>query len=274
MRIFPPATMERPHWHGHLELNFIRNAAMHYIIDGEKITVEPGQLLVFWAGIPHQLVEVESRNVDRAELCNLYLPLDSFLSMPYIPRLQVAMVAGGMIHVSKELCDWPTLQRWYLDYRSNDTERVECLKMELNALFRRSSLEDFQFVRNPWRGSEIRSGIASSHVRHVVAMVRHVLENWDKPLHNEDVTRVTGLHTNYALTLFSKTMQMPLTKFIIRMRLLRARGLLLESNMAISSIAVESGFNSMSQFYQHFSTAYGTTPKQLRESYITKSKRQ
>ena len=27
MRIFPPATMERPHWHGHLELNFIRNAA-------------------------------------------------------------------------------------------------------------------------------------------------------------------------------------------------------------------------------------------------------
>ena len=68
MRIFPPATMERPHWHGHLELNFIRNAAMHYVIDGEKITVEPGQLLVFWAGIPHQLVEVESRNEDRAEL--------------------------------------------------------------------------------------------------------------------------------------------------------------------------------------------------------------
>ena len=81
------------------------------------------------------------------------------------------------------------------------------------------------------------------------------------------MTKVTGLHANYALALFTRTMNIPLKQFIIRMRLLRARGMLLESDTAIATIAVESGFGSASQFYAHFSAAYGTTPQHLRDSY-------
>jgi AraC-like DNA-binding protein len=93
-----------------------------------------------------------------------------------------------------------------------------------------------------------------------------VLENLSEPLKNEDVTKVTGLHPNYALSLFSRTMLLPLKQFIIRMRLLRARGMLLESDTAIATIAIESGFGSASQFFAHFSAAYGISPMQLRQS--------
>ena len=268
MRIFQPQIMERPHWHGHVEANFARNCRLHYIIDGELVVVEPGRLILFWAGVPHQLVEIEPTNEFMPELSNIYLPLDSFLFMPFIHDLQVAVLTGGMVQMRAESCRHEQLQNWYADYRSNHPERHDVFKMELNALFRRMSLEPLAFLRNPWRHNMNTSTLASEHVRHVVSMVQFALDHLSEPIKNADVAKVTGLHTNYALALFSSTMSLPLKQFIIRMRLLRARGLLLESNAAISTVALESGFGSMSQFYDHFTKAYGITPHTLRDNRV------
>ncbi len=138
-------------------------------------------------------------------------------------------------------------------------------------MFRRVGLAPLEFLKKPWQLQSESNSLHSPHVRHVVAMVRHVLENIAEPLRNENVTRVTGLHTNYALVLFTRTMNISLKQFIIRMRLLKARGMLLESDLAITTIAAESGFGSTSQFYAHFSAAYDTSPQQLRDNYLKSS---
>jgi AraC family transcriptional regulator, melibiose operon regulatory protein len=269
LRIFTPAVMPKPHWHGHVEANLISHGRMIYLVDGERIVVEPDQLLIFWAGVPHQLVAVEQLSAAEPELCNIYLPLDTFLMMPHIPDLQVVLLTGGMVLVPGELCDVLQVKRWYGDYRAHNAERLDVMTMEINALLRRVSLAPFDCLRQPWRDDTSKPGLATPHVRHVVAMVRHIIDNLQDPLRNEDVTKVTGLHTNYALSLFTRTMNISLKQFIIRMRLLRARGLLLEQDAAISTIAIESGFGSVSQFYAHFAAAYGTSPQQLRDSYLS-----
>jgi AraC family transcriptional regulator, melibiose operon regulatory protein len=269
MRIFKPTIMERPHWHGHIEANLIRNGRMIYLVDGQRLIIEPEQLLLFWAGIPHQLVGVEALSPDEMpELSNIYLPLDIFLFMPHLPDLQVALLTGGMVQFPADLCNFEQMKRWYTDYRANEPDRLDVVKMELNALFRRVSLDPLPFLKKPWRDAPSKAGLPTPHVRHVVDMVRHILENLGEPLKNEDVTKVTGLHPNYALSLFSRTMQLPMKQFIIRMRLLKARGLLLESDTAISTIAVESGFGSSSQFFAHFSAAYGVPPQTLRNNLL------
>ncbi len=268
MRIFKPQIMAEPHWHGHIEANFIRHARLYYLVDGAPITIEPDQLIVFWANVPHQLVHIEATSSTEPELSNIYLPLDVFLMMPHLPDFQIAMINGAMIACPPELCGHDQLLRWYQDYRSAKPERLEIMRMEMNALFRRMASIQAPSLRAPWLAKPAPHTLTSSHIRHVVAMVRHVLENLDQPLTNADVTTVTGLHPNYALGIFTKVMSLPLKQFILRMRLLRARGMLLESDTAISTIAVESGFGSTSQFYAHFSAAYGTSPNQLRETYL------
>jgi AraC family transcriptional regulator, melibiose operon regulatory protein len=269
LRVFKPTLMERPHWHGHVEANLISHCRMIYLVDGERIVVEPGQLVIFWAGVPHQLVAIEQLSAAEPELCNIYLPLDTFLLMPHIPDLQVALLTGGMVKVPGQLCDAAQVKRWYADYRAHEPERLDVMTMEINALLRRVSLVPFEYLRQPWRDGAGKHSLATPHVRHVVAMIRHIIENLQEPLRNEDVTKVTGLHTNYALNLFTRTMNISLKQFIIRMRLLRTRGLLLEQDTAISTIAIESGFGSVSQFYAHFAAAYGTSPQQLRDSYLS-----
>lgn len=271
MRIFEPVTMAKPHWHGHVEANLCHNADMVYDVDGETIVIPAGTVIFFWAGVPHQLNEVRSINDAKAELCNIYLPLDSFLFMPHIARMQVALLGGAMIVIPPELCPRTLIDRWYRDYRANDVERMELVKMDMNALFRRVSSDDFIFIRKPWDIKQGASDLASAHVRHVVAMTRYVLENLAETLTSDKIAAVTGLNTNYALGLFSSTMHLPLKQFIIRMRLLRARSMLTESGIAISTVATRCGFNSITQFYDHFQRAYGATPNRVRQNFVAHS---
>ena len=105
-------------------------------------------------------------------------------------------------------------------------------------------------------------------MQHVVKMVRFVLENLTEPLVNSDVTRITGLHENYALSLFSRTMRVSLKRFIIQMRLIRARAALIESSLPITTVATDAGFASISQFYSHFKASYGLAPNALRQAYV------
>jgi AraC-like DNA-binding protein len=267
MRIFVPEAMDAPHWHGHVEANFLTGARMYYLMDDREICIEPDQLVLFWAGIPHQLLRIEPTGIEPPRLANLYLPLDAFLFLPHIASLQVALLGGAMVAVSRDICDIGQIERWYADYRSNDFERVEIMKMELNALLRRSRLGTPSYLREPLAQSTTERALSSVHIRHVIAMVRYILENLSSPMTNADVAAVTGLHQNYALSLFSSTMRLPLKRFIIRMRLIRARALLIESSVAIATAAEMSGFTSTSQFYEHFRQAYGLSPHALRSKY-------
>ncbi len=268
IRIFDPVVMEFPHWHGHIEVNLANGFEMTYDVDGQALTVPANRLVVFWAGVPHQLTAIHQVSQVEQKLCNIYLPLDSFLMMHHISPLQVSLLSGGLIVLPEDLCSVDQMRRWYSDYRSGDFERQELVKMELHVLFRRASLAEFEFLRAPKGDIAGGRALSSAHIRHVIAMVRHILENLDKPLKNSDIAATTGLHENYAQTLFARIMQVPPKQFLIRMRLMRARALLVESSMAISSVAENSGFSSISQFYAQFKAGYGMSPAAVREEYL------
>jgi len=267
MRIFPPTLMAQPHWHGHVELNLLTGAQMSYLVEDQVVAVPEGRLVLFWAGIPHQLTEINPTGTGPARLANIYLPFDAFLFLPHIAPLQVALLGGGMVILPQALCSADRIQDWYKDYRAGDVERTEVLKMELNAMLRRALLDPLNYLRPPIADPGNGRTLSSTHIRHVVSMVRYIMENLAEPLSNAGIAAVTGLHENYALALFTRTMRLPMKRFIIRMRLLRARALLLESGLAIATVATQSGFATISQFYDHFGRAYGMAPHQLRARY-------
>ena len=271
IRLFEPQMMATPHWHGHIEANFLTGASMVYAIDGQLLEVPEGRLVIFWAGVPHQLTDIRQTGTEKPRLCNVYMPVDAFLFMPHIALLQVALLSGALVMLPHHLCEGAMIERWYADYRSGDFERTEVVKMEINTLLRRALLTDLEFLRAPMSELGSKRAISSAHIRHVVEMVRYIMEKLAHPMRNADVAAVTGLHENYALSIFTAIMRMPMKQFVIRMRLLRARALLTESSMPITSVAEASGFTSISQFYQHFKAAYGQPPNALRGSYIDKA---
>lgn len=268
IRWFTPVYMERAHSHGHIELNWLSAGSMDYDFDGHAVTVPPQRIVMFWAGIPHYVTDIDLGPQNDAKQCNVYLPLDVFLHMPHLGTLRELIMSGGVICLDPDSVGATELHRWYRDYRSGDSERTDILKVELGAMFRRASIVGWEEIAPPWVAIEGPAPRQHSPARHVVAMLRHILEHLSEPLTLEDVAGVVGLHPNYAHNLFSKVMQISMRKFIVRMRLVRARALLFESNLSIANVAFQSGFTSLSQFYDHFRRAYGITPRVMRQNLI------
>ncbi|HEV7275916.1 MAG TPA: helix-turn-helix domain-containing protein [Devosiaceae bacterium] len=268
IRWFDPQLMPAEHFHGHIELNWLTSGGMDYVMDGRPVSVPAERLVMFWAGIPHRTVSLDRGAAGDARQCNVYLPLDTFLHMPSLGSLTEAMMGGGVVALSPETIGGDTLRRWYQDYRSGDAERADILKQEIALMLRRAAVTGWDELMAPWIEGVGPSARAASPLRHVVAMIRHILENLREPLRAEDVARVVGLHPNYALNVFTKVMRIPMHKFVVRMRLIRARSLLFEGNLSIENVAYESGFSALSQFYVQFRNAYGLTPRQMRAHYL------
>lgn len=268
IRWFDPQLMPAEHLHGHVELNWLTSGAMDYVMDGRPVSVPAERLVMFWAGIPHRTVSLDRGPGGDARQCNVYLPLDSFLHMPNLGRLTETMMGGGVVALSPETIGADTLRRWYQDYRSGDAERTDILKQEIALMLRRAAVTGWDELMAPWIESVASTARSAGPLRHVVTMIRHILENLKEPLRAEDVARVVGLHPNYALNVFTEVMRIPLHKFVVRMRLIRARSLLFEGNLSIENVAFESGFSALSQFYVQFRNAYGVTPRQMRAHYL------
>ena len=271
MRWFKPVTMPKQHSHGHIELNWLTAGHIDYLIDGHPVYVPAERLIIFWAGIPHQTVGLDRGGEGAGLQCNVYLPLDTFLLMPNLGKLLDTMMGGGVIALPAGTIGNETLRRWYDDYRSGNAERIDILKSEIAMMLRRASSTGWDELLPSWIEAVTPATKAATPLRYVVAMIRNVLENLSSPLRAEDVAKTVGLHPNYALNLFTSVMNMPLHKFVVRMRLIRARSLLFEGAMSIENVAFESGFPALSQFYAQFKSAYGITPRQMRESYHERS---
>lgn len=267
IRSFAPGTMPAAHSHGHIEINWLTQGTMDYVCDGRAVSVPSNRLIAFWAGIPHQTVAL-SPEAAAGRQVNVYLPLDSFLHMPRLGGLTATLMGGGFVCLKPGAVGLDTLERWHADYRSGNSARADIVKVEMGAMFRRAALTGWDVLLAPWIEPAGERSRAASPVRHVVAMVRHIVENLSEPLGAEDVARVVGLHPNYALNLFTRVMHISMQKFVTRMRLIRARALLFEGNLSIANVAFQSGFASLSQFYEHFRRAYGIAPRQMREAVI------
>lgn len=260
MRWFSSQLMDAEHAHGHIEFNWLGHGDMTYRLDGRTVVIPSGRLVLFWAGIPHQTVA----SIDGARQCNLYLPLDSFLLMPNLGPLTETMLGGGVVALDPSAVGEETLRRWYEDYRSGSAERTDLLRAELALALRRASLVGWSDLLPAWIDARPSATRAAAPLRYVAAMIRHVVEHVSEPLSTTDVAQVVGLHPNYALNLFSAVMNISLHKFIVRMRLIRARKLLFEGVLSIENVAFASGFKSLSQFYEQFRGAYGITPREMR----------
>jgi AraC family transcriptional regulator len=89
------------------------------------------------------------------------------------------------------------------------------------------------------------------------------------PLERYDIASLaaeTGYSSGHFLRSFRATTGLPPHQFIIRMRLERARRLMLNRSRSLLDIALESGFSSHSHFSRAFRHHYGVSPSSFRRA--------
>lgn len=267
----PAARMSVLHQHHELELNWLVSGRVYYLFGGQKVSVMPGRLTCFWAARPHQLIEVEGKGT----FYWVTLPMAWVLSWNPPSSLMDQLWSGALISDQSAFPGERNMfERWMEDVGVGDVRRQSIARMEIQARMQR--LFDYGKIHfQEARGGGVKSvgsRTVSVESPKAVEMARYIAGHYLDPLKASDIATHTGLYVNYASTLFKKTYGITLMDYVLQHRLWHAQKLLASTSMKILDVALESGFGSLSRFYDHFTSRFGISPKAYRRRLETGGK--
>lgn len=257
--------MSRPDRHDEIEINFLDRGSLTYLIGGDRVTVESGALTLFWAAVPHQIVQF----CDVSHYYVITIPFGWFLQWGLPEELQTKLITGSVVSSTPDDVstdrDLKLFENWHSDLSRNEGDLSEIVLLELKARLLRLARSHH---RRPVVSSSVgmpRSGQSSPNLEKAELMACYVARNFKSRLPIKEIAHSVDLHPDYAATLFRKTFGTTLVTLITRHRVAEAQRQLITSDEQIVNIALASGFESLSRFNRAFKETTGKTPRDFRK---------
>ena len=260
-----PGVMRLPHWHAQLEVNYVIRGALDYRMLGYSIRLEEGAVAVFWGGHPHQVVDTSSD----PEYIAFHLPLVHFfrLRLPY--SIQHRIIHGAtLLGLMPDDADLPSFCRWSAYMSSGAEAKVDHAIDELLLRIERIPFASFGLI-DPTGDLALPvrrdSAAPFGRVRHICDFIA---DNFRRDIDVSAIATSADLHPKYAMNLFRHSTGMTLSEYINLLRLSYAQALLIsDADANVLSVAMESGFGSLSAFNKSFRRIAGKSPSDFRRDY-------
>ena len=265
------SAMASAHRHLDLEINYVLSGIMTYLVGGRIVDLPLRRLCLLWGSVPHQTIHSPMA----AEAIWVIVPLTVVLRWGLPDRLIQPLLANGFLaDAAPRPGDLDLLKQWLEDFASRDARRnlpggpdtgdVEIVQLEIEARLRRfAHALSYPTTARP----ESRSG-SSAHADHgmtsVEAMAQFITRNFREAIGTVEIAGAAHLHPNYAMSLFRRHTGMTISRYLILQRVAHAQRRLATSSDAIPVIALDSGFGSVSRFYEAFRQQTGNSPRRFR----------
>ena len=259
--------MVRPDHHNEIEFNLLKSKSVTYLLGGSKVRVEANRLSVFWAAIPHQIIEYDTDEPYYAAT----IPLSEILQGNF-PKAFVQTLLRGVLHrdltneVQDGQKDLDLFAQWEKDLRNPDPETEEIVTMEMRARLKRLAKHlisrGAKSIQNAGPNDPIY--LQEGSMTKAEQMACLIARDFTQPLSVEQLAQTVGLHPNYAMQIFKKAIGSTVTQYLTIHRLSHAQRLLATTQLQIIDVAFQSGFNSLSRFNEAFRKAFGCSPRDYR----------
>lgn len=274
-----PTVMAATHQHHDIELNLVTSGAIEYRMGGREVRVDTGELVVFWAAIPHQLTRV----ADATAMAWAVFPLSWLRDWRGSEDLSRRLLCGEVLVMPQDAPrDQLDARRWNQMLQRDDERWQRVAALEIEARTRRLAIEGSEHwlaTRDVGRGGRSgsatgqrpstttrpRTGTGTGTIAAPAEQMVHLLvERFREPLQVADVAATTGLNPTYAMRLFRREVGMTIIEFLTRQRVYEAQHLLVTTDRPVLDVAMDSGFGSISQFHTAFRRIVGTSPRAFR----------
>jgi AraC-like DNA-binding protein len=259
--------MPRPDRHNEVEMNFLPSGSLPYLLGGARITVQAGRLTLFWAAIPHQIVQWETTKPYYVAT----LPLAWFLSCGFPEHFAHPILAGKIVRDPESPAgDKARFSQWVTDLHSGILNRERAAQLEIQARLVRLA------IALPVRQSDAAHPVSpslrpGSQLSRADQLACYIARHYHEPLTARQIASAAGLHPNYAMTLFRKAFGSTMTDFLTKHRISHAQRLLVTTDDPVIEIAANSGFQSLSRFNEAFKLACGCPPRSFRNAHRSRA---
>ena len=150
------------------------------------------------------------------------------------------------------------LNNWLMD---NDVSmQSDLILLEMQARITR--------MAHHLQSSENGMALAPYQTTLIEKIVIYLNKNYCNNIRANDIGKAVGLHPDYANHIFKKTFGTTISDYIAELRIAHAQRKLLTTDMSITDIAYECGFNTIARFNATFSKKIQCTPREYKKSNI------
>ena len=260
-----PVVMSNTHTHNHVEVMLAVRCAIHFATHAGQAVVSDTELCLLWGQLPHRVTAIEGEG--HIYIANL--PLQEFLTLGFPDEIVESLLSGQMVTAqSQQTNDAFMFEGWVQDYDSRHPVKMALARTELQCRLRRQNLTGWHFPSQTDTATHVQAGpVSEKQMARVQRMIRFMAEQYTQPINVKDIASAGGVSEGYGMGLFQKTIGISLTSYLTKLRLYHAKSALLESQEKIVTIAMDSGFGSLSRFYEVFSKDTGQTPQSFRQAH-------
>ncbi len=254
--VWQPNIMRRADRHNEIEINYLPEGSITYLIHDQKFKIEKGAIVVFWALLPHQIVDYTKNSPYYVITIPLGMLQHWQLAEPFLNHLLNGEIQFLTAPEDSEL-DNRLFKRWVQDITSANSATRDIGALEIRAYLERVAL-----LLSGQAEFEGRTNLLPMSI--VEKMAIYIAGNFTQPIKARDIAASVNLHPDYANTVFKKAFNLTISRYLSEQRILFSKRMLSVSTNSISSIAYESGFNSISRFNATFKKHTGVTPREYR----------
>lgn len=261
-KVLRPKLMKRMNVHPQIEINYLPEGSITYLIQNRKIRVREGSVVAFWNLKPHQIINF-NRN---AKYYVITIPLSLLLEWK-LPKSFLEVLFKGEVKILNTFedveFDKQNFEKWTSELEQKNPEIHGTSMVEIYAYLKRFASRAISVNQYVYK-------MEPQSINLIERMAIFLAENFTEPIKVSDVANHVGLHPDYANAIFRKAYCCTISNWIMKYRVLYAQRMLAISTESITSLAYSSGFNSISRFNAAFKKRNKMTPREYRQKYQSK----
>jgi AraC-like DNA-binding protein len=253
--------MAQPHWHAQVEINFLVRGWLEYQMHDHAIALQCGNLCLFWGGMPHQLTDASGD----VEYVVVHLPLQYFFRLRLPDHVQMGLMHGATLVTSATTeADRTNIIHNSVYISGGSQAQRDFAVRELMLRLERIQFDPYALIEPDGPRHHAAGTHEQQLFRNVLGICDFIAENFRDEIDSVDIASHADIHPKYAMSIFKRSTGLTLNEYVNLLRLSYAQARLVNDDANVLSVAMDSGFGSLSAFNKSFRRIAGKSPTDFR----------
>ena len=249
------------HWHDEFEIIYVRSGFLTVSISGESYIGKTGEAFVVSPGNLH-LMGSQSGTVDYYTflfpLKYISFRTDDMLDEKLLEPLNSGhlMICPRVKDTAKELCE-----QLIEIYEAKNDESDSKITTQV-----RTKIILLQFILEMWKKGFVIENDTSGRNTVEKEMVSYIQQNFTGKISLREFGEQFHLSEKYISRYFKEHFHITLSQYVTYLRLEHAKQLLQDTDIPVTDVAMQSGYQNVSYFIRSFQKAYAVSPLKYRKN--------
>ena len=249
------------HWHDEFEIIYVRSGFLTVSISGESYIGKTGEAFVVSPGNLH-LMGSQTGTVDYYTflfpLKYISFRTDDMLDEKLLEPLNSGhlMICPRVKDTAKELCE-----QLIKIYEAKNDESESKIATQV-----RTKIILLQFILEMWKKGFVIENDTSGRNTVEKEMVSYIQQNFTGKISLREFGEQFHLSEKYISRYFKEHFHITLSQYVTYLRLEHAKQLLQDTDIPVTDVAMQSGYQNVSYFIRSFQKAYAVSPLKYRKN--------